>query len=209
MAFIRFNTGAGGTDGTTVTPANSGGASGNAFTTVNSAVKFTRAHTPFGSGLCYGVTSPATLSTYWTVSPSITTDLWMSSWVYMDSDAPTSLSTVHTTFPSNSVTGSYFQTNNRLTAGNNSVNVSGSVYPPRTWYRIVTQFHWTDAVNGIVIVNSYDRLGNHIETITSSSHAWTAIANSGFFFQACNMYQAYLAVSTQGVPRWPGILQQF
>ena len=200
MAFTRFSNAEGGTNGTTVSTANSG-TSGYAFDVNIGAVTFSNAVAQSGTmSYAYPAGSPYL---QWNL-PSLTGAVWMRSWVYFTA-LPTSgnynnIHEVHTNYYNLARISSTGQM--QAAPQTYGTQVPGSyIYSVNTWYRVETEF-WVSGNQQQVIINTYNNSGTLLETVTSGIGTAPSISPAVavyFFGNAYGIsYQDNLAVSDQG-----------
>ena len=200
MSFIRFNNAEGGTNGATVSAANSGGASGYAFDVFSGASIFSNTVAQSGSQSYTSSTTGVNSDLIWNL-PSLTSTIWARSWFYFPSllsNGVAAIISLPSPYAGVSLQGG---STNTLYVGNGTGNTSGSyTYSAATWYRVEVQLNYALLQ---VTARVYDNSGNLLETITSpqGSTAWGVMTSLRFYLcndNAISYYQDNLAVSDQG-----------
>lgn len=218
LPFAKSNNAEGGSNGTALTTANTGGVSGDAFDTANAAITFSNDTAADGS-LSYKVspTGAGQVFTWSYGNLSATYDIYIRGYFRFTS-LPSSVAAIFIDIiAANNATTDYvvLTPTGKMQVQAGSKLVTGTVtYSVNTWYRVDFHVH-ADATAGYTEIFVYDASNNLLEHINTSTNALTnslsatGLANVYFGVVSAitggSYYFDNISVSDQG---WPVIPQQ-
>lgn len=205
MTFIKSNTAEGGTNGTSVTAANSGGASGDAFNSISTGTGSTLIFTntlAFGGANSYqfAETSGHAVSANWTCT-GVAGPIYLRGYIYFQTTAGPGYAYFLSGGTGSMTVAVSSSAKVQVLCSGVTTLTSTTALSANTWYRIEAQFAFGSGTSGVVM-RLYDAAGTLLETLTTTTAGTVtgatsiALGSSGATATTYNMDN--LAASDQG-----------